>query len=237
MKSITIRFVSAQPLVLPLAHSHALQGLVYNLLSADPEYATFIHNKQEGNTDAIKLFCYSDIKSRFRIVSGRMIYNMPADIEIRSSDDRIIDCIAGTLQQDPDISVYGIHATVTNLCVSQRPMIGKEFYLLTPAVAYRTLNNYTQYFSPDDDDFYEIIISNLLKKYKYVFGEEYKGILDVVFNENAGIKKSVAKYKDTYITGYSGQLRLICSDEMRAVAYYCGIGSKNSMGFGMLEIV
>jgi Uncharacterized protein predicted to be involved in DNA repair (RAMP superfamily) len=47
-------------------------------------------------------------------------------------------------------------------------------------------------------------------------------------------KKEVLEYKGSYIVAYSGILKIICSNEMKNVILNCGLGSKNSLGLGMV---
>ena len=45
------------------------------------------------------------------------------------------------------------------------------------------------------------------------------------------------RIKETYITGYLGKFRLCTDPEAMAVLYYAGLGSRNSQGCGMFDIL
>ena len=106
----------------------------------------------------------------------------------------------------------------------------------TPIVAYRTEGNYTRYFSYDDPEFFDIVIGNLKKKYFAVYGKEYEGELCFECVRVNKKSKCVTKYKETYITGYYGDYLFKGDSDIIKIAYYCGLGSKNSMGFGTGDI-
>jgi CRISPR-associated endoribonuclease Cas6 len=50
------------------------------------------------------------------------------------------------------------------------------------------------------------------------------------------LKKRVVIYKDYVIKGWDGEFLVEGSKELMDIAYNAGIGSKNSQGFGCVEI-
>ena len=50
------------------------------------------------------------------------------------------------------------------------------------------------------------------------------------------LRKRVTRFKGTYVTGWVGDLILACDPQLLATLYCCGIGAKNSQGFGMFRI-
>ncbi len=50
-------------------------------------------------------------------------------------------------------------------------------------------------------------------------------------------RMKIINYKDTIIKGYTGKLRLSGPKELLQLAVDGGIGSKNSQGFGCVEVI
>jgi len=50
-------------------------------------------------------------------------------------------------------------------------------------------------------------------------------------------KRVVTKYKDTWINGWKGMYRISGSSRALEFIYNTGLGSKNSQGFGLLEVI
>jgi len=89
--------------------------------------------------------------------------------------------------------------------------------------------------SPIELEFFELIKKNLIKKYRLIYGQEYHG--PILFNTNHihNVKSKRIKIKNTYHIGYELKgLEIIAPPEILNIVRTCGLGSKNSMGFGMV---
>jgi len=51
------------------------------------------------------------------------------------------------------------------------------------------------------------------------------------------VRRNIVKYKDFYVKGYTCRLELEGPRELLQLALDAGIGSKNSQGFGCVELV
>lgn len=49
--------------------------------------------------------------------------------------------------------------------------------------------------------------------------------------------EKIVKYRETVIKGWMGRFVLKGNRKLLKLGYECGIGSKNSQGFGMVEVV
>ncbi len=235
MKSILMNIVPQNTVNLPFAHFRILQGLVYHLLSYDSAISETVHNKKEGKADSFKMFCFSDLCGRYRIDSQSLIYEGPVSFEIRSAEDSFIDVIAGRLDEDSLLSINQCACKVIDYSVSSRFFLNNEavFTMNTPIVAYHTIDKHTVFYGPSDENFFPIVCNNLLKKYEMLHDASYTGPLGIECVECRPKDKCVTSFKGTYLTGYYGAYRLVASGEMLRTAYFCGLGGKNSMGFGV----
>lgn len=130
-----------------------------------------------------------------------------------------------------------------------------KFSLLSPLTV-STMKEYhgrlqTHYLFPDDPRLSELLRSNIINKYVSLYDHEPE---DTSFNcrldeEYIRRKKATGKRITTLITikeGHSEETRVrgfMCpltlegNPELIALAYESGLGEKNSMGFGMMEVV
>lgn len=240
MKAIVLKIEPDHDLVLPFSHFHTLQGLVYDLLSYDPNLSKEVHARRNASTDAMKLFCFSELRGRHRIEGGRIIYFGPFFLEVRSPEDRYIDTIEKSVTEYPQITVDGCKCRVVGARSESISFTGNRvmFRMNTPITVYRTdVDRKRRYYSPREEEFYEIIRSNLLKKYSFVYGKEYEGSFSFFCPAPERCRKIVARYKGTFMIAFFGTYLLEASPKMLDIAYFCGIGGKNSMGFGVADIV
>lgn len=93
--------------------------------------------------------------------------------------------------------------------------------------------------SPYEEDYYEVLANNLKRKYKLVHGKEYEGELYFDIEDTFSIKRRlISNLKGNIIIGYSDfELYLVADKDMQEVAYYCGLGSNNSLGMGMVTFI
>ena len=92
------------------------------------------------------------------------------------------------------------------------------------------------YMNPFEEDYYTVLANNLKRKYKLVYGKDYTGELYFDIEDTFSIKKRlISNIKENGILiGYSDfELYLVADKDMQKVAYYCGLGSNNSLGMGM----
>lgn len=239
MKHIIITIKPTEKLIMPFAHFDAMQGLVYKLMSFDRGLSTAVHDKMEGAQEAIKLFTFSDLMGCYTIENGKRVYAGEFDFEIRAADDRLIDAIEGRLQKEPRLNIRGYSCEAVGFETGSCSFTSGAaiFKMNTPITVYRTEEDgFIHYFTPDEPEFAELVMNNLKRKYREVFGREYEGELHfecVWKNEKSMI---VTKFKGHSIAGWRGNYLLGADSDMIKTAYYCGVGGKSSQGFGFAFI-
>jgi len=94
----------------------------------------------------------------------------------------------------------------------------------------------TYYYSPFESEFTDSLDNNLRKKYVAFFGKEARARKLVL--ETAGRpKEKILKYRGTIIKGWMGRFVLNGNKKLLKLGYACGIGAKNSQGFGMVAVL
>lgn len=96
---------------------------------------------------------------------------------------------------------------------------------------------HTIFYEPTDLEFYEMINDNFRRKYIAIMGVEPKDdiVLRPSFISDRDCK--VTKYKGFYIKGFKGEYILEGDRKYLDFLYQTGLGSKNSQGFGMFNII
>lgn len=237
MKSIKLILEADGEIFLPLAHFEILQGITYNLMSADEALADEIHNKTPGKTKQFKFFCFTDLHGRYRFCDGGLLLKAPVWWEIRSADERIIDAIEKGIE-NKDIFINGQRCKVASYAVSARKFDAEKavFEMDTPAIHYITdKNGFSRYFSPEDVEFARGISDNIIRKYAAFYGKNPEKEVLVMPVKVGERDKCVTRYKKSFITGYYGSYCVIAPPDVLEFIYHTGLGGKNSMGFGTVK--
>ena len=94
--------------------------------------------------------------------------------------------------------------------------------------------------NPFEEDYYRILANNLKRKYKLIYNKDYEGELYFDIEDTLSIKKrfiSNIKSKSILIGYTDFELYLVADKDMQRVAYYCGLGSNNSLGMGATTFI
>ncbi len=120
-----------------------------------------------------------------------------------------------------------------------KPKVDEEITVrcLSPITVYKTPEGEKRfrYLNPWEEEFYQLIKKNLIKKYEIIYGKSYKEHIEV---EPVKISKNYRKkvvYRGTLIEAWEGYYKLKGSQDILRIALEAGLGSKNPQGFGMVE--
>lgn len=240
MKSLKIAFAPKSELILPLAHFDILQGLFYKLLSYDKEVADLVHEGRMHAGSGYKYCCFTDIDGKRRVDGRNLIFRGMLEWQIRAMDDSIIDTIYSALRSNRVFSIADTECDVVKLEVSRQEIYSGQVTVTmdTPLTLYTTdADGYNHFRGPSDEDFRTLAERNLKNKYK-----EYYGLLtapEIAFRPVCAeeCRKCVTKFKGIYITGYYGTYEIESTPDVVNLAYYAGIGSKNTQGFGTVRSI
>lgn len=231
---------------LPIDYNHLIQSWIYQ--SINKELSTFLHNKGfVVNGRSFKLFCFSRLMGNFslEVKRQRIFYEGAVKLVITSPLKTFIEQLANGILLNRFVRLGGNELMVEHLNVSEEVVVEDEIVAntLSPVTLYSTLlrmdgRKYTAYFVPRDPEYDELATMNLAKKF-YAARQEEDFVqpqnLVRVYPLGRG-KINVVRYKGIIIKGYSGRLRLSGSAYLLQTAVNCGLGSKNSQGFGCIEI-
>jgi len=225
-------------LQVPKYYNHTLQGFFYK--NMDELLAKFYHEQGYilGNRK-FKLFTFSKIFGKLKGENGNHLLYSPPSIHIYFSTptERTLKSVIRetirktylTLGQET-VKLCGIDVIEVKL--------EKEIKVLclSPIVIYKTKPGSKRhiYLSPFYDDFYKLLQDNLLKKYQLVYGKKYEGELEIMPVKVKEEYKRKVLFKTTLIEAWEGIYKLSGEEDILKVAIECGLGVKNSAGFGCI---
>ena len=247
MQNISIAF-KASSLTIPLGYHHQVQGLIYTLLRCGG--GEDIHDKStDFGRRQYKLFTFSSLRGG-KVAADRksLRFKSTAYLDVRSVRTEFCDALLTGLRSEEPLYLFGQPISVSSIETSDAPITSSSMRIkmLSPLTVHRTHENgYTEYLNPLDPDFAEEINANFARKYYEFCGEKPKVHISIRA-ENVGArdkyltlfkKAGESGGKDIYISGWRGEYGLRGSPEHLTFIYYCGLGARNSSGFGMFEPV
>lgn len=260
LKAINSRHISPN-------YNYALSAAIYKLLRfGSKEFALFLHEKgYKSNGRTYKLFTYSLRFEKIRFSNGiieLLSPNVYLNISSPLVEEFVKNFVIGILQEQ-QFEIYAEY-TKTLFSIEQAELIPEadiysemKFKMLSPMVVstYKLFNGKkSQYYFRYDDNINEInrvFNQNLFNKFKLIHNKDYNGEpVKLRWDDNyiknqktkgRRISKKISITKDLNdiidIIAIQTPFTIKGEPELIKVGYQCGFGEKNSMGFGMAEVV
>lgn len=238
-------------ITLPVHYNHMVQSAIYATL--DGTFAEFLHDTGfEGSGRRFKLFTFSRLTGvyYFNPSTAEITFKSPVKLIVSSPMDKFCESLLNGLLTKNNLRIGPVVISLQRVEVD-RPLVadGASTHMqkqirvktLSPVVVYSTLlrpevGKYTCYFQPGDGDFSRLAKENLYKKYQAIYGEvPPEG--EVQIKPLRQPKLQIIKYKGFVIKGYCGILSMSGPASLLQIAVDAGLGAKNSMGFGLLEMI
>jgi len=236
---IKIRFRSDKNINLPIAHRHAVQSMIYNVLTLCPEYSKALHDKGITGHENIsfKLFTFSPFKGNYTRFDKRIIFENEIDFEVRCHDPFMCRLLLEGFSCGSEFQLLHNKLTVIS-CKAENRIIENNTVIVkmvSPVtVLANTSDKHTAYFSPEEHIFYERLVANAFRKWCTLFNEDD---FDLKISPADGkFSKLVTLFKGTYVNAWNGRFVLEGKSEVLSFLYNVGLGNKSSQGFGMFEI-
>ena len=229
----------AKALRLPRANLHLFQSMIYNLLP--PKQAAFLHEEgYEAQGKRLKLFAMS-----WPMASGLPAFErstirfpLPVRLTVSSPIQDIVSGLANSLTKT--MRLGGSEVVCERVEMARHLARGESLTVrtLSPVSCYELITRrgrpYVLYFRPDDREFVPFINANLRRKFSALFPDRQPpdGEVKVTPLE---VRERVAIFKPGVscpIKGWSGDFRLDGPEELLQAALDCGLGAKNSSGWG-----
>lgn len=225
---------------LPIATSEVLQGLIYHAISSDKDYSTKVHD--EGLTSSnrsFKAFTFGELKGKYEIEGKEIIYLSAVSLEVRSEDAYLIQLLFEYFSNNKLVKLGYNEVEVVSVELKNEVIFDDEVRIrtLSPITVYATdESGHTLYFSPYESEFYSAVVANVCRKWQSYYGTDDGFDFSITPGGSKFIKRAT-RYKNTFITAWHGKFLLQGSPKVLSFLYNTGLGSKNSQGFGMFEVV
>jgi len=255
---LRIRFVGKeQGLVVPLHYNKALQGIIYHKINeSDPLLATYLHDKGTKDPETVrrlKLFTFSRLlparKPKIDPEKKVLTLEFPITWIIASPLPDFVVALYNAFVKDGSATLRtkgpdGENTMrVSSLWVYPDPKFTSRVLVetLSPITVYRTEEKdgqkFTRYLSPSDPDFSRLLLENLCRKYRTLTGARISaGNGSYIKPVRTSERETIVYYEDTVIKAWSGVFELSVPEELFSVAFSCGLGAKNSQGFGCIAV-
>jgi len=233
MKNISVTFKTSG-ISLPLSYQYGVQSLLYNILRNDWHDAGMTY----GNR-TYKLFTFSSLRGNKTIADGKITFTNEVYLDIRGVRDDFCDALILALNSGTALTLLGQPLSVQS-AKWNAPIIETNqlrIKMLSPVTVHRTDGDRTYYYTPLDSDFSEQVNDNFRRKYTAYTDSEPVGDIKIVPLTIGTRDKYVTTFKDTHVTGWRGEYELHGRPEYLTFLYYCGLGARNSGGFGMFDRV
>lgn len=241
---INIKF-KCDKLELPIHYNHMIQGFIYNNLS-NKDFREFLH--EEGfkeNNRRFKLFTFSRLIGKFEINKSKKTITFfdTFNLVVCSIVDDFVNDFVKTCLLSEKLHLNNQNINVVGVETSKEMNIEQNIKVatLSPIVTYSTVSiegkKKTIYHSPEDNIFKKHIRENLIKKSKAIGEKLDDEHFEINVLEKNRLKESPTYFKNIYIKGYSGIFEIKGNPRLISIALNCGIGAKNSQGFGCLKLI
>ncbi len=244
---------SRVPLLVPFAYAHRLTAVIYSLLSASSQdYARFLHDEgYRAGAQRFKLFTFSQLLIPERKIERTGLVCLSSEIawQVSSPIAEFVEHLAQGLLSLGRIALGASEFAIARVEVLPAPRFSSELRLkcLSPVVAATVAERagrlMPRYLRAEDPGLSEALRKNLLKKFVLVHGREPESSeMSVEFDQEYLRKKGeeiyrLVDYKGTKIKAILAPFVVRGSPELIEIGYEAGFGEKNSMGFGMVEVV
>lgn len=235
--------LSCKTIELPTDYNHILQGLIYNLIN-DDKYRKFLHDRGYSyGKRQYKLFSFSRLLGRFEIDSNKKVIKFKDNVVLilSTADDKLVDFVIERIGRFETLNIGRNKVVPTKIQVFDLPRTNHiRVNTKSPITVYSTIGKdgkrYTLYHSPNDEDFEKLLEDNLKRKYYAAYGVPFEGDIRVK-NIAPNPKKVIVSYKELKLDAWITVLDITGDWEIVKLAYDAGLGSKNSAGFGCIELV
>lgn len=225
-------------LVLPLSYHHCLQALIYNMMGS--ELADDLHRES-----ILKSFVFSQLSGEYLLDNRNKVITFASSVSfsISSLDDYLLmKTMRNCFKNKNNYYLMKQRIIIDDVLPVKSSFVEQEEYhirMASPVTVHKTElidgKRKTIYFKPGTNDFAQAINDNLIHKIDFY----KKGISreNIVVEPVGKIKEVATLYKNFTIIGYMGDFLLKCKKEQLEFLYDVGLGTKNSQGFGLFDLI
>jgi CRISPR-associated endoribonuclease Cas6 len=244
--------LEAKTISLPIHYGHIVQGLIYGQL--EHNLASWLHGDAYKYAErTYKMFTFSRLNGVFKLEPEhkRIVFSDSVSFQLASHNTDILASFAEHLLKASSLRLGQNECTVRGVEILKQPEVDfskpVKVRTLSPITVYSTLSHpdgrkKTYYYSPQEKEWSEMLRDNLVRKAKALEWEDdaAKTLAEATFKPLRVSNKDqkILSYKGFVMKAWTGVYEI---SNLPAtyfwLAYDVGIGSKNSQGMGMLEVM
>lgn len=232
---------------IPINYQYHLCAFVYKRLRhEDEDFASFLHDK---GFKGFRLFTFSQLFfNNFTVKDDAIFVGEGSGCwYISSCSEDFIRNFFSSLVEAPTLEIEGNAFEITQIDILSQPDFKERmrFVMLSPLVVSTAVKKeeklYHKYLLPSDPEFQQALKLNLLKKYEAFYGEKIEAELSIepdwdYINKRTRITKLIS-IKDVKVKGTVFPFTAAGDPRLIKFGYEVGFGERNSLGFGMVEVV
>ncbi len=242
MLKLTLESERGEPIAMSSTNwRETLQCFLYSCLEVGK--SDELQGEEKGSKRKFKLFAYSNLCEEPGYVikrTNRNIYGSTLSFYVCSVDKTFLNAIQSLCNSSEEPLHLGMNEVrITRAEVYTTPPGSYHVVkALSPICCYNTTalpngKKRTVYLHPEEPEFQNLLHQNLLQKYKSFYKEELEDSMFSIIPVNTP-KEEVSKYKGLIVKAYYGIFEISGSPELLNLAFSAGLGSKGSMGFGLI---
>jgi len=232
-------------LSLPIPYNHLAQGMIYR--SLDEALARRFHEQRFAyHKRPFKLSTFFRLLSRTPLFDRErqtLTFRGPIYLKIAAMDTEFLESLAVHLVRHRKVRLNG-HVSYFTAIEVEMPLEVRgpvQVRTLSPVSVYQTLyvgegKPAVYFYYPEALEFERLFLDNLRRKAVAWFRDRAE--LDGARIRVLWVRRSVVtEFKGTWIKGWAGLFELDLPEPyFITLVYNAGLGSKNSQGFGMVEV-
>ena len=245
--------------ILPVNYQYLISSWIYRTLgNANSTYAQKLHEHgYDFGGKKYKLFTFSPLRPRWFDLNKRAatftLAKSPTVLELSFYVDEAVQHFVMGLFKDQRFTLssgrFRADFEVAGIEMSPPPMLENmmRFRMQTPLCISTKFdgNDHATYLSPEEDDYVELLLQNLLRK-QHALQPELVGAsangVEIDFPYDFKIlskpQSKLISIKGTQVRGYLFDFELMAKEDLIRLGYFGGMGEKNSnLGFGMVKIL
>lgn len=240
----TIKF-NCDNLQLPIHYNHVLQGFIYKNIF-DDDFREFLHEKGfEMDGKRFKLFTFSQLYGDYIFDKENRTITFIDSVELTVSsvvDDFNNEFLKSCLY-NKELELNNQPIEVTEIIMNENTARTNKAVIktLSPITVYSTVllngRKRTIYYFPEDSLFQKYIKDNLIRKARMIYNKSFENARFDIKPVEGKVSKNILYFKDFVVKGTSGIFEIQGDEQLVNIALNCGLGSKNSQGFGCIKLV
>lgn len=243
---LKIFLISDKKIELPTGFSKYIQAIVYNFL--DRVSAEWLHEKGfQFEKRSFKLFTFSSIHEKPKFIRDKKLFIFPNEISftISSPVSWVLKQIAQNIVISERVKIGDNITTVSTIVTIEDTDITQNkirIKTINPIEVHSTLlkadgTKKTYYYSPAENEFNELINKNMKKKWTALYKEACPYDLKISPVSLNLCRENIRVFKGIIIKGWTGHFWIEGEPKFLEFGLMSGLGSRNSQGFGMVEVM